>query len=159
LKNLLFFVVAAVALVGARTSGAAEADTASAAQSCARVLQPAERLACYDELFPPATQTESDEEKALREFGLNRTQVRERQPENMREVVRERIEAKVASVVYRSSGGRVITLDNGQVWVLTEGGSRGPLKAGDAVTIRAAALGSFMMLTPARVPLRARRID
>jgi len=94
---------------------------------------------------------------ARQEFGLNQAQLREQDPE--RDVALDRIEAKLVSLSRRRTGERVLTLDNGQIWLLTEVTSKGQLRVGDAVQIRTAALGSFMLITPARVPLRARRLQ
>ena len=91
-------------------------------------------------------------------FGLSESQLRARDPEHRRDAL-DRIEAKVVSVQHRSTGERLITLDNGQVWLQTEATVRGPLREGDAVVIRRAALGSFQIVTPGRVALRVRRIE
>ena len=148
------------------TTGATGAESSIKSHPCATVTDPSERLACYDAAFPPATDTrsgavdlESERTKALREFGLNKVQLRVREPERMRDVSPDRIEAKVARVGYRPTGERVVTLDSGQVWLLTEVTFKGHLRVGDPVVIRTAALGSYMLVTPGRVPLRARRIN
>ena len=152
---------------------------------CAAVDDPPERLACYDQAFPrpdgaavaaapeaaqvvqqaPGRAVErAPEPKApaaaetVEEFGLNRAQLQARDPERVSTRI-ERIEATVTEVRYRPSGERVITLDNGQVWLQTEVTARGPLRAGDTVAIRRAALGSFQLVTPGRVALRVRRIE
>ncbi len=138
---------------------------ARAAQShpCAKVPDPDERLACYDQAFPPVPEARSGVEErrrqAVEDFGLNQRQVSDRRPEGQGDVEPDRIEATVARVTERASGERMVALENGQTWLLTEVTSRGRLKPGDKVTIRAAALGTFMLLTPKRVPLRARRVN
>lgn len=141
-------------------------DSAVVSHPCAPVSDATERLACYDNAFPrpsdsaakPLTDAAARVD-ALKEFGLSKEQMRQREPERMREITPERIEARVADVVYRPNRERVITLDNGQVWLLTEATSKGHLSAGDAVVVRRAALGSFMLITPSRIPLRARRVE
>ena len=50
-----------------------------------------------------------------------------------------------------------VSLDNGQIWAVNELGAA--LRAGDAVTIKRGALGSFLMKTPARRSYHARRIQ
>lgn len=142
----------------------AAATTTAAAQeqshSCAGVAGPTERLACYDAVFPPLSDPEAlaqAKEKAVAEFGLSSSQLRERTPNHAPEP--SRIEAAVASLSQRSDGSRVVTLDNGQVWVLTKVTSKGPLNVGDRVKVRAAALGTYMLVTPGGVPLRVRRMD
>ena len=82
-----------------------------------------ERLACYDAAFPPvagAMDAAAERDRALREFGLNKTQLRERDPARMRVVAPDRIEASIARLSVRPTGERVVTLDSGQIWLLTE---------------------------------------
>lgn len=162
----LLHALASVALSLAMVMGATAAEPSAKSRSCAAVADPTERLACYDAASPPAgdaraalVDLEAERIKALRDFGLNKVQMRVREPERMRDVSPDRIEAKVARVSYRGTGERVITLDNGQTWLLTEVTSKGRLQVGDQIVVRTAALGSFMLLTPGRVPLRARRIN
>lgn len=139
-------------------------ESAAVSHRCATINNATERLACYDGAFPRSFETpvapvdSAARVDALREFGLSKEQLRQREPERMRELTPERITGKITGVDYRGTGERVVTLDNGQVWLLTEVTSRGPLKPGDAVEVRRAALGSFMLVTSARVRLRARRI-
>ncbi len=145
------------------TPRAFAAEPAGQSHACATVVDPTDRLICYDAAFPPAADTRSETEaerlKALRDFGLQKMQLRSREPARMREIAPDRIEATVASVGSRPTGQRVVTLDSGQVWLLTEVTSKGHLTSGDRVVIREAALGTYMLLTPRRIPLRARRIQ
>lgn len=163
---------------------AAGADDPS--HPCAAVDDATERLACYDQAFPrpaeaaaaaaseaahvvqqaPGRAVEGAPEprapaagETVEEFGLSRAQLQALDPERVSPRI-ERIEALVTDVRYRPTGERVITLDNGQVWLQTEVTVRGgPLRAGDTVAIRRAALGSFQLVTPGRVALRVRRIE
>jgi hypothetical protein len=154
-------VLAVLALASALPSHASE----SAGHECARVLDGTERLACYDAAFPPvrdeaalAAAAELRREQARRDFGLDGVQIRERSPEAEREVLPDRIEGRVTKLTYRDSGQRVVTLDNGQVWLLTEATSKGPIKVGDQVAVRKAALGSFVLVSQGGATLRARRV-
>lgn len=151
----------ALALITASAAGSAATD-----HPCATVVDAGERLACYDAAFPPAADvlssavdTQSERERALREFGLNKLQKREREPERMRVVAPDRIEDSIASVITRATGERVVTLGNGQVWLLTEVTAKGQLKTGDPVVIREAAMGTYMLETGKWTALRARRIQ
>lgn len=141
------------------------AGAVSAAEHrCAALADSVARLACYDQIFPPLIEAEpasvavksSEELKA--EFGLSVREVEERKPDAERAQRIDSIEAKVSSVRSIQGGQRVVSLDNGQVWQLTEGGSKGPLSPGDDVTIRRALMGSFILVTPGGVGLRARRL-
>ena len=129
---------------------------------CADKADPTERLECYDLAFTPIANAQSLEalrEKAKKEFGLNRTQLRERTPDRLRDLEPSQIEASVTSITDRPGGERLVRLDNGQVWLLTEGSSRGRLAAGDKVKVRNAALTTFMLVTPGGASLRARRLQ
>lgn len=157
-RKFLVFAIALAAMPAA-------AQTGAVAHPCAGVVEPTERLACYDKAFPPAPGVRSEvvdletrRKQALEEFGLNKQQLFDRQPEELREIQPDRIEGTVKRVVERADGGRVVTLENDQVWLLTEASSRGRLEIGDKVTIREAALSSYMLLTPNRIPLRAKRL-
>ncbi|MGV8944040.1 hypothetical protein [Thermomonas sp.] len=141
---------------------AAAATPPTTGHGCAAVTSASERLACYDAAFPPvagAMDAAAERDRALREFGLNKTQLRERDPARMRVVAPDRIEASIARLSVRPTGERVVTLDSGQIWLLTEVTMKGPLSIGDRVTVREAALGTHMLMTPKNVALRARRIQ
>lgn len=156
-------------LVAAFASGlvASAAAAADPQQShvCASVVEADARLACYDQAFPPVVGAQSEmgdldarRSQAVADFGLNPKQLIERSPD-LREIEHDRIEVTIEGVLERPGGQRVITLENDQVWLLIEGTSRGRLKAGDRVTIRKAALGSYMLVTGSGVALRARRLN
>jgi hypothetical protein len=156
----------ALVLLSATSTAAAGAD--EPAHPCAAVEDSVDRLACYDAAFarPGVTagpQQDSDATPgtpgAVEEFGLSEAQLQARDPERARPPRVDHIEAQVVDVRLRSTGERIITLDNGQVWLQTEVTVRGPLSAGDRVVIRSAALGSFQLVTPGRVALRVRRIE
>ena len=157
LKILICSAAMAVAsLVMTTTVSAAES------QQCAAVADPAERLACYDAAFPPlsgAASLEATREKDLKNFGLNQVQQRASVPENQRVALPDRIEAAVTAVRTLAEGARTVTLENGQVWLLPEVTSKGHLEAGDHVVIRKAAIGTFMLITPGRIALRAKRLQ
>ena len=140
----------------------ATAAIAAETQPCAVVVDPAKRLACYDAAFPPTSGAESLEsrrERELRDFGLNQIQRRASMPESQRVEIPDRIEAAVTAVRTLAEGERMVTLDNGQLWMLTEVTSSGHLVAGDRVVVRKAAVGTFMLVTPGRVALRAKRVQ
>lgn len=153
-------VTASLALLLAVPHASAAPQTAT--HACASVTAASERLACYDAAFPPVAgfvDMASEKERALNDFGLNKAQLRGRDPDRMKVVAPNRIEGEIARLSERSTGERVVTLKNGQIWLLTEVTMKGPLKIGDQVTIREAAMGSHMLLTPKNVALRARRIQ
>ena len=92
------------------------------------------------------------------EFGLSEAAKRARDPEKAKEIMPEQISAKVTKVGNRPTGELVVTLESGQVWVQIETVSKAMVKAGDTVTIKKAALGSYMLVAPNRVATRVRRV-
>ncbi len=65
------------------------------------------------------------------------------------------IQAHIAGLSTDRIGNAIVTLDNGQTWILGDNDSR--LEVGQTVTIKRAALGSFLMTTPDRHSYRVRR--
>ncbi|MES2683848.1 MAG: hypothetical protein V4650_10045 [Pseudomonadota bacterium] len=125
---------------------------AQQSHACGQMIEPVERLACYDQAFPPARPVvEAAVEKGVRQFGLDA----ERRPTS--DAAPEQITSRIARLQESRNGQRTITLENGQVWQLD--GSRGALDEGDAITVRKAALGGHMAVTPAGVRLRASRLQ
>ena len=152
--------LALVALSLFASAGFALAQSPS--HPCAATEDPEARLACYDEAFPPvataAGLAEARREQARRDFGLSVVQKRDMASEEDRAAVPDRIESNVASVVTRANGQRVVTLENEQIWLVTEATDKGQLKPGDAVLVRRGVIGNFLMRTPGRVTLRVRRV-
>lgn len=162
----LLYPFASVVLSLAMTSMASAAPSPGQSHPCAGIADASDRLGCYDAAFSPAADAQpsaadlqAGRERALTEFGLNPVQLREREPDRMRVVAPDRIEATIARVGSRPTGERMVTLDSGQVWLLTDVTTKGHLKNGDKVVIRKAAMGSYMLLTPSQIPLRARRVQ
>jgi hypothetical protein len=66
------------------------------------------------------------------------------------------MEARVLSLGRSPSGRTTLTLDGGQLWELEEADP--VLAVGDLVTIRRAALGSFIVETPTKRMHHVRRL-
>ncbi|WP_129640948.1 hypothetical protein [Peristeroidobacter agariperforans] len=130
--------------------------------TCSRIQQNGERLACFDravaylqrggEQLPPPSAESS--------FGLQ-TDVTESRAEKASS---EQSEAALSSVtasvsdVSATRDGLRIALDNGQTWRQVTGSTAFAPKAGDRVTVRRGAFGSFLMDVPNGPALRVRRI-
>jgi len=68
------------------------------------------------------------------------------------------IRTRIAELRRQGDGRLVFELDNGQVWLQAEPPSQSlQVKAGDAVVIRRAAMGSFLLVTEQRRSTRVRR--
>ena len=148
---------------------------------CSRIDAADERLACYDALgrslepppvpsaspspaankAPAADESSAQAATAAGEcsrinrqyqvaFGLTR---HERPAAAGPDLIR----AQVAAVTTDRLGKAHVRLDNGQVWSLSAPDVL--LRAGEAVTIRRASLGSFLMTTPAHRTYRVQRTE
>lgn len=143
-------------------------DSAEALRACMREPDDARRLACYDRemvrLLSPATSDESTaaaptttpELSAEERFGFSESEARKKQ--NVDEAPKlERLRATLTRIAQRPHGELVMTLDNGQVWVQKQAASF-DVRVGDTVTIKAAALGSFLMSTASGRSTRVTRV-
>jgi hypothetical protein len=124
---------------------------------CAGIAAADERLACYDALAKPKTRPQAAPADAARpegggndvkNFGVVRRRLAP--PEGP-----ELIKALVTKVSVDRLGNVDMSLDNGQSWTFHDPDVL--LRSGDAVTIRRAALGSFLMTTPRRHTYRVQR--
>jgi len=66
------------------------------------------------------------------------------------------IEAHISIVSSDQLGQTFIVLDSGQTWTVLDNDGR--LRSGDAITIKRAATGSFLMMTPSNHSYRVRRL-
>lgn len=152
----------------------AESARAAEARDCVGIADDLQRLACYDAAFgrvaerAAAVTAGADRATAsaatavivdpVAEFGLTEAQKRAQDPERARQALPESIEGTVASAGRQATGELVVTLENGQVWTQAEVLTQARVSPGDVVTIRKAALGSYVMVTANRVAMRVRRI-
>ncbi len=169
----LVLAMAASAIASAANSAAS--PLAQGLAHCAEIDASEARLACYDALArangvaatavstgptsaPPApapatvaaAPAASGDE--VRNFGLTPVQVH---PVRSGTTA---IEAHVAAIAANRGdfGQTYLSLDNGETWTTSDDVSR--LAVGDAVHIRRAALGSFLLTTPANQSYRVRRV-
>ena len=139
--------------------------------ACAQVTDPTQRLACYDQLagVRPATSAPTPATPAaastpataaavksdpVADFGVSEGPLaRQRTATGLSQ-----ISAQVKAIGVRGYGQKVMTLDNGQVWLQLEPNSSFDVNVGDTVQIKSAALGSFFMTTPAKRGAKVTRI-
>jgi hypothetical protein len=134
---------------------------------CAAVVAVDQRLACYDaltlsKLQPAAAPTASKAAApaaaaggaaagaaaAAGGFGMSTHTVPSEQATQL-------ISAHVVSSSGDRQGNVYVVLDNGQKWTYPD--ASGPPQAGGEVTIRRAALGSYLLTTPSHHTYRAQR--
>jgi hypothetical protein len=166
-RNILSITVVWLALPAA----AAQVDTSELAR-CAAVAGTNERLTCYDALAasalrgassvpPGGTSAPAAPAAAIQtspatvnpddpaNFGLTRQQLKviPSGPDSVKAIVSQMTQDRLNNVA--------VVLDNGQAWTFVEQDPR--LRPGDSVTIKRAALGSFLMMTPSRHSYRVQR--
>lgn len=162
-------------LAAALVSGPAWAQTPQVAApavleqvyGCAEVADAAERLACYDGAVGRLRQAES----AGQFVAVDRAQAEELQRDafgfSLPSIPRllnfgadqpevEDISAVISRVGGRADGRQIYYLDNGHAWLQVDGDNH-RARAGAAVTIRRASLGSFMMSFGGGAAIRVRR--
>ena len=176
-REWLTALVVSVAALLPSLAPAAEA----ARHQCATVADDSARLACYDSVFGrPADSARTSAQAAVNppqaavtppqaaanavpagdpaNFGLSRWDERKLDPKAAERQSPSSFVAKVTTIEWRRDNRFVVTLDNSQVWQQTETLTTARPMAGDPVTIRAAALGSYLLVTKASIATRVRRV-
>ena len=120
--------------------------SADSAGKCAEIAAPVDRLTCYDKAFPPVVKGDV----AAVGFGLSSK--KEDKPEPVK------VEAKITTFSTMRDGKRLITLDNGQVWRETEAKPMVIIKKNTPITVREAALGTYLLVISDNIALRVKRV-
>ena len=136
----------------------ATAAVPAATHACARIVSTTDRLACYDRAFPPIHDAQAEATEHARTFGFGPQHSATPTQPAAKAASAKNIASQVVSVGGNSNGERVFTLNNGQIWRQTESSVLGLVRAGDAITIRAASFGTYLLITPGGVPLRVKRV-
>ncbi len=142
---------------------AAAADLPPTLQECAKLRSPKDRLACYDRevaVLGGGNSAATETPKTLEErFGYRGEVAKEEAMRKKSEEPKlEAISSKLARIVRRPQGPSVFTLENGQVWEQRAPDSMFTVDVGDEVTIKAAALGSFLLVSPRGRGTRVSRV-
>jgi hypothetical protein len=132
------------------------AVAASEIARCAALGAADDRLACFDRLAASVAgaprESAAPSTAGENSFGLPAPPV-SAPPE-----ATSAIEAHITEVVDNRAGRASLVLDNGQTWKLLGADDYSRLSAGDAVTIRRGALGSFIMTTPSKRTYHVSRV-
>lgn len=126
-----------------RTADTGAAPTRAAAASYPAPLAPVPPL---QPAAPPAPVAEDP-----KNFGLSASQ------QHVETVRIKSEEAHIVSIAHGAPGQATVVLDNGQSWKVLE--DDGWISQGNKVTIKRAALGSFLMHTPSHHTYNVSRID
>jgi hypothetical protein len=135
-------------------SAAAAAVPAASAVPASAASVPAISVPSVTASTAPATATPVNPQD---DFGLTEAAKRARDPEKAKETMPESITQEVAAVTRKKDGELVVTLANGQVWTQLETDRRARVSVGDTVTIKRAALGSYLLVTESKLATRVRR--
>ena len=129
---------------------------------CTAIAEPGSRLACYDTLSgrPPDRSAPTASAPVVedpRNFGLTPVQVHPTPVAAGPSAV----QAHIAQIIQGNTGfgHAIVVLDNGQTWIFTEAQDDSRLGRDDSVTIKRAALGSFMLTTPSHHSYHVRRLQ
>lgn len=132
--------------------------------ACVRLQDRNERLDCYDTAFGrPAGEAGARPAQAAAatadaNFGLTQEQIDSKAPGGG-SAKADRVTSAVVALKRDRDGRFTVTLENGQVWGQIEIQSIATLAIGDPVTIRRAAMGSYLLVTPRGVGTRVKRLD
>ena len=157
-----------VVLSGVASAVAAESDT-GVLQHCVSIAADTARLQCYDAAAgrttatPPAAAssrggaspastggTTAPVTDDARSFGLSAAQLQANKP------VTASVQGQVKALTTDAAQKLQLTLDNGQIWQILDDDVR--LNVGDEVSIRRAALGSFLLTTKLKFVYHVRRL-
>lgn len=149
-------------------------ETLRQVYACADISEDAARLACYDQSIGRLRAAESEGQVVAVDraqmqtierdaFGFSLPSIANiltRRGNNDgdadRDIV-ERIEMEVARVASRLDGRHSFVMTNGQSWIQIQPNSASNVRPGDTITIRRAALGSYMLSPERGAAHRVRR--
>ena len=157
---------------------AQQSDTArlNAILACGMVEKKAERLSCYDSLVRGTSGKLSKARKHEAELGVapsadpgivvTASPEKSFGSEDLPRTVKERTQHEIKQVIARATaatndgiGHWTITLDNGTIWKMSETVPNfEPPHVGDAIRIRRASLGSFLMDVNFQTAVRVTRV-
>lgn len=170
--------VALVAASGAASAQDREAPNPTAAPeiverlfACRSIADPTDRLACFDREVAVVEQaTEADDlvmadreqlseaRKGLFGFSIPKLRLFDRGSEEERAI--DQIEGVIASSRLSATGKLVVTLEDGARWAQTDDTPiPGSVRAGDRITIKRAAMGSFLGKIGTKRSFRIQRLN
>lgn len=126
-----------------------EATLRQELRGCVAISAADARLACYDGVAQRHASPEKVAQQARQEFGLPAT-------DRVASLAIETIEAKVVGIGRSAAARPALALDNGQVWEVDA--PEAPVELQQTVSIKRAAMSSFLLTTPRKRSYRARRI-
>ena len=156
----------------ALAAAAATSVRAETLASCAAIAAPDARLACYDALAhrpkdaaPEKPSASAAQKPSAAAAPASATATSAQDPNNFGLSLAQQhmafagptsIKARVEAINSGPNGQTYIVLDSGQTWTMGE--NDGWLSKGDAVTIKRAALGAFLLTAPSNHSYHVRRV-
>jgi hypothetical protein len=142
---------------------------------CAGQVEDAQRLACYDAAFgkpratatgspvpaPPVAATPAPATAAVRPVEAPVAPVMNQKSDSRKDESAPKptkVDSSIASLRRLGDNRYELTLANGEVWAQLEADPRAEMAVGDAVTIRPALMGSFMLVTASGLRTRVKRV-
>lgn len=121
--------------------------------ACRPIADPAQRLACYDNAVTAVqTAVQSRDIRIIDRDTAERADVALARP-----VPIQSVDSTIRTAARDVAGRLTLLLDNGQVWVQTEGGSNSVPRAGTRVQIRRTSLGGYFATVGNRPGFRVRQ--
>lgn len=153
---LALLVVASAGAAAAQAPESTRPAELNQAYACRSIPDPAERVACYDRAIDQIVAAEqqgtfvavdrSRVETVEREsFGLDLPSLGNLLPGRREGQQIERLELQVERVVNLGDGRKLFVMTDGQRWAQVEDQSAHNVRAGDTVTVRRAAIGTFLL--------------
>jgi len=152
------YILALLALTSAGAAAAQETrpEELNQAYACRSIADATERVACYDRAIDEILAAEQQGrfvavdrgrvEAVEREaFGFDLPSIASLLPGRGADDNLQRLELEVERVVTLGDGRKLFVMTDGQRWLQVEGEAAHNVRAGDAITIRRAALGTFLL--------------
>ncbi len=148
----------------------AAGELPSGLQACRAERDDANRLSCYDREIDaqsrrpskgaetPPVQQAAVPRTPEEDFGHRQVRVREDRAAEQQEDRLKELVATVIEVAKRANGTHVMTLDNGQVWMESSLEPAFRVAPGESITIKPAALGTFLLSTQSNRSTRVTRV-
>lgn len=131
--------------------------------TCSHIQKNGERLACYDRAVAyfqgngEKLGAPSAESSFGMQTGVMASRVEQAKPEQSEEPLSS-VTARISDVSVMRDGLKMFVLDNGQTWRQIAASTTLAPRAGDQISVRRGALGSFLMDVPNGPALRVRRV-